>query len=166
MADLVLSRGVVALVDDEDLDRVIALRKWWTDNRGYVITSVIHPAGGLRADGIRLRRMTLLLHRFVMGLEYGDPRQVDHIDRVKTNCSKQNLRVGTNFLNSQNRPSYRGGTSSFRGVSFHSGAGKWEACAKLDGKKHYLGIYTTEAEAAEVVRIWRIEHMPWTVEDV
>jgi len=65
---------------------------------------------------------------------------VDHIDRCKTNNALSNLRMITHQQNLFN--------TSAKGYSYNKQSGKWMACIKGYGKQIYLGLYSTEAEAA------------------
>jgi hypothetical protein len=98
-----------------------------------------------------------LFHRAILGLRPGDGVVVDHRDRNKLNCSRRNLRTGTQALNTQNLP-----RSPYCGTRpNHS---RWSASAKKDGRTLYLGTYDTREEAAEVARRYRQKHYPFTTE--
>lgn len=141
-----------SLVDDED---AAAVRKWrWQlGTKGYAIRSG-------HADG---RKTTVRLARFLVGLETGDPRQVDHINGNKLDNRRSNLCVVTGAQNSQNRRSYRGSFSRFRGV-YRTPYGRWMAQSRFNGKLHYHGTFDTEEEAAMAASAWRAQHMPYSVE--
>jgi hypothetical protein len=143
-----LGRGGVirgrALVDDEDLNRVLEFGPWHI-SQGYVTK-------------------TVGLHRFVMlGTNLNDPMMVDHKDRDPFNNRKSNLRVVTNAQSVQNRGIW--GVSKYRGVSFRKDCGKWCAQGKLNGVRHFLGKFDTEEEAAEVAEVWRMENLPFYISE-
>lgn len=98
-----------------------------------------------------------LLHRAVLGLADGDGRTVDHIDRNKLNCTRRNLRVGTQALNLQNLP-----RSEFCGTTRNHN--RWTARAKQNGKTVHLGTFDTREEAAAVAREFRRQHYQFTTE--
>jgi hypothetical protein len=75
----------LALIDDEDYDLVKDIN--WSFRSGYV-------CGGARS----------YMHRLVMGLERGDGKVVDHINRNRLDNRKSNLRVGTQAQNNTNLP--------------------------------------------------------------
>lgn len=138
-----------ALVDAADAERVLAHR-WHVATKGYAIRNV--PGRHRRSE---------FLHRFLMGLEHGDPREVDHRNHDKLDCRRANLRVTTRAQNQQNRR--RGyGTSNYRGVSWHVASGHWRARAKLNGREVYLGIFSSEEGAARAAAAFRAEHMPYS----
>jgi hypothetical protein len=144
----------VAVVDDADAG-LVGDRRWFLHSQGYACANVVRPDG---------RKAIVLLHRVLLGLNPGDGREVDHRDGDPLNCRRSNLRIASRSQNMQNVCSYRGGSSRYRGVSWHKGAGKWMASATLNRKAHYLGLFEHEAEAAEAARVFRAEHMPFSLE--
>lgn len=136
-----------ALVDADDLE-LVSVCKWRLHEWGYAIGF---------SRGIRM-------HRLILGLERGDPRLGDHINRDKLDNRRSNLRIVTPAQNSQNVPGF-GGSSQFRGVTWNKRLGKWQASVRLAGHTHYLGLFEVETDAADVARAFRIEHMPFSNED-
>jgi hypothetical protein len=144
-----------ALIDDADADLVRSVGRWYRGNRGYVI----HDGRKRGAQG------QLLLHRFLLGLEYGDPRKGDHINRNRLDNRRENLRIASDVVNGQNVSSHVDGTSRFRGVHWDKVNKKWRASAHHDGRTHQLGRFPTEEEAARVVSAYRLTFMPGAIED-
>lgn len=142
MKEIPLTQGKVALVDDEDFERVSQFN--WSaqltrNNRWYAARNVRRNG----EPGLEL------MHRAIMGLEYGDPRQVDHRDRVNTlDNRKCNLRVATRPQNSRNIGVPKHNTSGFKGVSWRERDDKWGANIKVNGVQRYLGSFTTRELAA------------------
>lgn len=104
----------------------------------------------------------LALHRYLLGLPAGDPREGDHVNLVPLDNRRSNLRVLTHKGNGQNVPS-QAGTSAFRGVSWDVNRRMWQAHATVDAKNYALGRYPDEVEAAEVARKFRLAHMSGAV---
>lgn len=104
----------------------------------------------------RVNGRNISLHRFLLGKpEIG--YVVDHRNRNGLDNTRDNLRFLTFSQNSQN-VALRGGTSSYRGVSWNQHAKKWDVRV---GKQH-IGYYEDEDEAAEMadraaVQIFGIE---------
>jgi hypothetical protein len=148
-----------AQVDQQDVECLSKFR-WSLHNRGYAITG-----GG---------NSKVLMHRFILGLA-NEPNQgrgsgarqlqADHINGDKLDNRRANLRVVTNQENHQNRQTSAGRTSKYRGVSLHSGSGKWHAKVKTGGKSHWAGYHDSELEAA--VAAWELRQrlMPMSVEE-
>ncbi len=77
---------------------------------------------------------------------------VDHINRIKHDCRRENLRLTDRRGNAQNKGDYPG-----RGTRFNKISGKWIATAYLDCKEHYAGSFLTREEAAIAAKNKRIE---------
>jgi HNH endonuclease len=134
----------------------LAEHRWCLDGHAYAMR---------RGPKVNGRRATFYLHREVLGLAAGDPREGDHVDGNPLNCRRSNLRVATGLLNAQNRPSHRGSTSAYRGVTWFAPQAKWRARAMINSKAVFLGYFTDELEAAEVASAYRLAHMPFTNEN-
>lgn len=146
----VFRRGVVpayAQFDAADWGLVARLR-WGMNKDGYAVTS--------RA-GVGWQ-----MHRLLLALVIGDLRQGDHINRDRLDNRRANLRLATPAIQAQNRSSYRGSTSSHRGVCWAKDTHKWQAQVRANGKTHYLGQFEHEADAAAVCEAFRAEHMPYS----
>lgn len=96
---------------------------------------------------------TTYLHRLIMGLSYGDRRQVDHIDGDGLNNRRSNLRIVTQAQNQQN--------TGQLGAHRLAGRKRWRAKAVLDGKQIHLGMFDTREAAEEAGREWRRLNFPF-----
>lgn len=105
----------------------------------------------------------VVLHRVLLGLTTGDGLEGDHRDRNRLNNRLSNLLVVTTAEQMQNKSSYRGSTSAHRGVSLHR-TGKWQASISVGGKMRYLGLFSDEAEAAQVALAARQALMPFATD--
>src|SRR5260370_17609513 len=139
MKTIPLTQGKVALVDDEDYDKVMAAGPWHTyQSHGH----------WYQRHSINSNRQ-LPMHRFIMGLDFGDPRKVDHKDRDATlDNRRENLRVTLN-QNSQNVGMPKTNTSGFKGVSWHKARKKYWAQIGVGNKRVYLGYFPTPELAAQ-----------------
>ena len=135
----------------EDALPLLAPHRWCVIRGGetwYAVTTVRRPDG---------RRTTLILHRLLCGLDFGDPREVDHIDGDGLNNLPSNLRVVDHAGNQHNlhmkcRKRGEVPTSHFQGVSWHKGDRKWRAGIGLAGRRIHLGHFYAEEDAAEAYR--------------
>lgn len=129
---------VVAWVDDDDYERLSKHRWRAKGDRStfYAYTDIY----------VGDKRKMVSMHSMVINLE-GKP-QVDHIDHNGLNNQKTNLRAATHAENQRNRGKEKGNTSGFKGVSWHKGAGKWQASIRIDGKLVNMGVWETKEEAA------------------
>ncbi len=131
--------------------------RWCLSSKGYAARALA------RIDGRPQGQVTL--HRVILGLSPGDGLDCDHINRDRVDCRRANLRIATNAENSQNLGLHAANTSGVRGVSWHAQRGKWQASARLNGRKRFLGYFATLADAEAVVVAWRQEHMPFSAAD-
>lgn len=104
MIEIPLSRGKVALVDDEDY--ALAAHRW------YAVPK--HRAGGPPLWYAYLRDGTFM-HRLIMGAQPG--QEVDHINHDGLDNRRGNLRLATRSQNMMNaRPKHA--LSKYKGVTF------------------------------------------------
>lgn len=73
---------------------------------------------------------------------------VDHIDGNGLNNTRGNLRLCTIAENLHGIMRGPRGRSRYRGVSWHSATGKWEARISVRGKRISLGLFSSEEDAA------------------
>jgi hypothetical protein len=92
--------------------------------------------------------------RFIMGLSYGDPRQVDHKNREETlDNRRSNLRITTK-QNAQNIGITKRNTSGFKGVVLEPAGSNerttngWRARIRVGHKLINIGTYSTPEKAA------------------
>lgn len=138
MKEIPITRGLVTLVDEEDYDTLMQW-KWHAAPDGprcYVLRNV-------RLNG---RRTSLSMHRFLMGTDASV--HVDHIDNNGLNNQRSNLRVATFTQNQANKRKRSGCSSQYKGVSRYPRGSLWQASFYGQGFTQYLGLYTTEEEAA------------------
>lgn len=159
MAEIALQRKdgtvrAVVLVDDEDHGWLTAGGTWYLQSSGYAA----------RTD--RKPRQMVLMHRLIVGLEHGDPRQVDHINGERLDNRRVNLRIVTRAQQQQNlRVRSATKSSQYRGVSWSQHAKKWRVTVTLDGQPRNCGYFTDEQEAADAARAIRRQHMPFSASD-
>lgn len=135
---LPLTRGMVALVDDD-------VYEWASKHRWYA-NSIGNKYYAVRTPGTRKSKITIYLHREVMGVQSG--ALVDHINGDGLDCRRVNLRTATSSENHFNacKPSHN--TSGYKGVGWHSQTKKWRATIQERGRQHHLGLYGTPEDAA------------------
>jgi hypothetical protein len=141
--EIPLKNGGVALVDEEDFERLAQYpwreRKYENSTTGYVMF-------GRRRGGRKARYENVLMHREVMGAQAG--QFVDHINGNGLDNRKSNLRIVTTSQNLANRPKTRMNRSGFKGVGYLSRIRKWQARICVNYEQIYLGVFETPQEAA------------------
>ncbi len=140
MREIPLTRGQVALVDDADYEWLSGW-KWYANRKRDRWYAVRNTASH------RFIRM----HRAILGLDFGDPRQVDHINNDGLDNRRFNLRITNPHGNNGNVGLRRDNTSGFRGVSWDKTRGRWMACLRMGGHIMHLGRFDTPEAAA---RAW------------
>lgn len=104
------------------------------DDMGYRVIGV---------DG-RLYRAHRLAWLYVHG-EW--PKIIDHKDGDRDNNTIANLRLATALQNTANR---RGDSrSGYKGVTWQSQIGRWQARIRVKGKNIHLGVFGTAEEASK-----------------
>lgn len=127
---------LVALVDDEDFDR---LSKFvWYVNKNFSISRTF-MSGIRRVKNISLASEVLHQHGQLF----------DHKDRNPLNNQKENLRPCTYSQNMMNRTKARGTTSLYKGVSWSSSRKKWCVCIHHEDRNYFLGRFDNEVDAAK-----------------
>jgi hypothetical protein len=137
--EIPLSRGLVALVDAADYERV-SQYKWCVDGNGYVVRNESYYVNGKR------KRRQILLHRFIMSAPPN--AEVDHRFHNRLDNRRKMLRMATRKQNSANMRPQRDSRSAYKGVSWRKRDCKWEAYIRIDGKHKFLGTHQNERDAA------------------
>lgn len=138
MIEIPLTKGFVAIVDDEDAH--LARHNWFAF-RGrytwYAARKEPKPGGGQR---------TVCLHREVLGAPAR--AQVDHCDGNGLDCRRHNLRLASGTQNQGNRRLNRNNKSGFKGVFWYKARGKWTAAIKVGKRRPWLGLFDAPEDAA------------------
>ena len=146
MKEIPLTKGLVALVDDADYEWLNQFK--WFANWYPCIQNFYAMRNEPFRDTIGRRQRTVSMHRQILGLEFGDKRQGDHIAPSQTlDNRRQNLRIATHSQNQHNQGLRRRNTSGFKGVFLHVPAGKWCAQIGVNGKGIHLGLFDSREEA-------------------
>lgn len=138
MKEIQLSRGKVALVDDEDFE-LLNQYKWYAQ-KGHKTFYATTSRG-------------ILMHRLILGLNETNT-YCDHEDYNGLNNQKSNLRIATNSQNSINSRKRENTTSKYKGVWLTKSKYKdkaylyWQARVNKDKKVFHLGYFKDEQEAA------------------
>lgn len=135
MKEIALTCGAVALVDDEDFERVNAYR-WYLN-----IVNPSHRVQYARSGTVGH------MHRFLLDAPRG--MDVDHINHDGLDNRRANLRLCTRADNIRNGRKHRNGkTSRFKGVSWSGWHHTWRATLMLRRRQLFLGYFANEIDAA------------------
>lgn len=153
--------GGIFIVDAEDYDRIKYLL-WRENENGYIISQF--PGD-----------VHILLHRLIMNAQKGEV--VDHINHLKYDNRKDNLRVANQEYNMMNACGRKNNTSGRKGVWQDKRNGRWVAEIKANKKKINLGHYATFEEAVaarergeeKYFGAWSYSNstsQPWSIKEV
>jgi hypothetical protein len=107
----------------------------WVESKGYI--------------EICIAQKRLKAHRWAWFYVYGElPKQIDHINGVKSDNRLCNLRVVTNKQNHENRGAQKNNTSGFKGVTKRGN--KFIAQIMHNQKQYHLGMFATAEQASNV----------------
>ena len=142
MREVALTRGMVALVDDDDYE-LVSQYKWCADRGGggqvwYARTWVKNP------DGTRAK---LKMHRLIIG-DSPAGATPDHINGNGCDNRRANLRWATRSQQAQNRPVHKNNTSGFKGVMYYKARDRYRAQLQTKERDFHLGYFRTAEEAA------------------
>lgn len=91
------------------------------------------------------------VHQIVYLMQHGYiPKEIDHINTIKTDNRIENLREVTRVQNMYNKNLSTRNTSGFKGVSWKEKIKKWQVAINVDGKRKYIGVYE-DLELADLV---------------
>ena len=137
-----LTQGKFALVDDADFER-LSKHKWCATKGGHTF----YAQRAIRLpDG---KWTTIMMHREILDLGYGDPRESDHIKHNGLDNRRDNLRICTSSQNQQNRNIQKHFSSAYKGVSWSKYHKKWHVKVKINKKSIHIGYFVSEIKAAK-----------------
>jgi hypothetical protein len=142
MKTINLTKGFVALVDDEDFE-LLNQRKWFAKVKKRGDKQYIYAICNAQLSSGEWRSMTM--HRIILNPYPNE--LVDHIDHNGLNNQRNNLRICTRGQNQMNR--FNASKTGFKGVYKHRN-GRYFATINVDKKRIRLGTYDTPEEAAYV----------------
>lgn len=134
------SNGGIFYFDKEDFNKIEKYR-WYTTDAGYIRAHIDETH-------------SIFMHSLIYGDKY--KTDIDHINRIKSDNRKKNLREATRGENVINRDPISSNSSGVTGISWNKNAQKWQAVIMKDGTTHYLGAYTNFDDAVNARRMAEI----------
>ncbi|HDR9081281.1 TPA: HNH endonuclease [Burkholderia vietnamiensis] len=131
MSEIYTRKGQVILLDECDAI-LLGRLTWHITSDGYVARNA--PCGGGKYR-------TEMMHRVILGLEYGDPREGDHENGNRSDNRRHNLRICTEAENAKNKGRYVNNLSGFKGVHKVGHYERWRARIRVDGVLVNLGYF-------------------------
>ncbi len=122
-----------AICSNEDIEEIEKFS--WYMGDGYV-----HKTNKQKGEPNTMHQLVMHLQGIVVPAK----QMIDHINLNELDNTRQNLRVATSSLNTQNQEKREGGSSIYKGVSYDKEKNVWRPSL---GHEH-LGSFTTELAAA------------------
>lgn len=138
MREIPLTQGKVALVDDEDYERVAKYR-WYAQGEKNRTKWY-----ALRGQWNGVEQVPVRMHTFIMRAVRGTI--IDHLNGDTLDNRKENLRACTNSQNTKNRGKQKNNTSGYKGV--FAWGNRWRAKIQSDGVVIHLGAFDIKEDAA------------------
>jgi len=142
MKEIKLTKGKVALVDDEDFEELNKVK--WCTVKGK---NTYYAVRGVRVAELK-KNIGFKMHRVVLGLT-DSKIFVDHIDGNGLNNQKSNLRPSSLSENRRNSKANKTGTSIYKGVCWNTESKKWRSKITFNGKTIFIGYFLNEEECAK-----------------
>lgn len=130
MKEIILTRGKVALVDDEDFDN-ISKSSWHCTKNGYA-------AHGVGDPNKKRKTNIYLMHRELLSAPKG--LDVDHVNGDKLDNRRINLRLCKHSDSTKNIGFRKNVTSEYKGVHWDKAKQKWCARIKINYKHVFFRI--------------------------
>jgi hypothetical protein len=137
-----LTKGMFALVDDEDFD-TLSTRRWCVSGKpgdSYAVRGITLPSGKSRI---------IRMHREILSAVVG--QEVDHVNGDRLDNRRCNLRFCTRGENCYNARLRSNNRSGYRGVRYCPQLNKtnpWSAQIKGDKRLRHIGYFPTAKDAA------------------
>lgn len=138
MKEVPLTKGLVALIDDEDF-ALVSQHKWRAKPE--------KKTGSFYAirTSYKGRQHSIYMHRLVLNAP--DGMGIDHINHNPLDNRKENLRLVTVAQNQHNAKVRKDNKTGFKGVAMTGN--RYRACIKRGGKQIHLGTFENATDAAK-----------------
>lgn len=136
---LYTTKGEEILFDKEDYEKIKNV--CWGKNKGG------YAYGSLRDDP---QHKSVFMHRIVIDCPKG--LFVDHINGIKTDNRKENLRIVTMAQNEMNKGTRKDSSSGCKGVTWNKKSKKWLARISVDKVRYCLGYFDKFEDAVQARR--------------
>ena len=125
-------------------------------NKRWPEVGTLTNAGYLQ---IYVKGKTYLAHRLAWLYMYGEvPKELDHINTIRTDNRIANLRESSRSENQCNRLITCRNKAGVKGLSKVKKTGKWQAFIGIAGKSIYLGVFDNVEEGAKALEKARELH--------
>lgn len=149
-AEIELTQGKKVTVDIVDLPKVTEYNWRAYRSRSYSDGKLplFYAAASVPAPHTKTKQTTLYMHRLIVGCR----GRVDHINNDGLDNRRANLRECEQYQNLANSRKRQDNTTGFKGVWWCKRKQRFVAEIKHQGKKYWLGQFTTAEEAGAAYR--------------
>ncbi|MGH1233063.1 AP2/ERF family transcription factor [Bacillus toyonensis] len=136
--EIPLQDGSIALVDDEDYERINQFNwviRWMNNSSVSIISAAIDSE-------------SIQLNRFILNIKNNEI-PIKFLNNNRLDFRKENLVLTNRKSISRSTKARRGSTSKYKGVSYEKQTKKWIAKISVNGKDKNLGRYLNEDDAAK-----------------
>lgn len=137
--EIPLTKGYIALVDDEDYEYINQWKWGVNENKGVVYAQ--------RTIVVNGRKTTTTMHRNILNVLPGF--EVDHKDHCGINNVRSNLRVASRRQNNINQRLRKDNKSGYKGVHYIKRDKAWVGAICIFEKRICLGYFKSAEEAAK-----------------
>lgn len=134
MKTIPLTKGKLAIVDDDDYDWILSMGKWNASGR-YAMKHSSRKTG----------KKPIWMHREIINAPKG--KQVDHINGNRFDNRKSNLRLATQTENNWNTCTRKDNTTGYKGVCYRPKFKDYVAYINVNGKRIHLKTYRNVEDA-------------------
>lgn len=135
-------KGEKFYFDLEDYDKI----KYycWHIKNGYLVTNT--------------EKTQIRMHRLIMNILDKKNIYIDHIDGMRCDNRKYNLRLSTKQQNNQNTGININNTSGYKGVSYSKDKHKWLASITYNNKQFFLGYFDDIEDAIKIRKTYELKY--------
>ncbi len=151
MKEIKLTQGKIALVDDDDYEK-LSQNKWYVSKRRggkcfYAVRNV--PL-------VNKKQTIILMHREILNVP--DGLSIDHKNGNGLDNRKENLRIATHSENGQNQNPHKDNRFCIKGVHWREDIKKFRAGIRFNGKVIHLGHFNVLGDADQAYRVAEIKY--------
>ena len=138
--------GGCYICDEEDY-KMLREFTWCIANYGYVATNINDPVTGKRKTNVKMHRIL-----------FPNYKECDHINRVKHDNRRENLRNVTRSENIYNSGKRKNSSSRYKGVTWNKNSRCWVAQIQVRGGRIHLGYFYDELDASDAYLLARVKY--------
>lgn len=135
--------GYQFFIDEDDLD-LVKPYCWHKNRGGYLRTLYDSYVDNL---GKRHNKYIFMHNLIAEAHGYDCTLCIDHINGIRYDNRKQNLRTATRAQNTENAKKYATNKSGYKGVFYRAKWDRWEASITVNSKRLHLGVFKNYEDA-------------------